>query len=327
MRRRGFIVGLGSAAAWPLTARAQQPTAPVIGILDLGSPDPDLRATAFRQGLAEAGYVVGQNVMIESRSANNNVGLLRRLASDLVLRQPAVIVARGSPVSALAAKAATSTIPIVFFYGGDPVKDGLVSSLNRPGGNVTGITSVVGTELPGKQLSLLFELIPRATTVAYLSGPSNSPIFEDRKNEIVAAASTLGRQIAVLVVRRFDFEAAFATLVKRHAEALIVGAFTYFEPNRQEIIELAGRHKIPAIYPGRAYAVDGGLMSYAADFRAPLRQLGADYVGQILKGTKPADLPVRQPTKFELVINLKTAKALELEVPPTLLAIADEVIE
>jgi putative ABC transport system substrate-binding protein len=299
---------------------------PVIGILDLGSPDPDLRATAFRQGLAEAGYVVGQNVMIESRSANNNVSLLRGLAANLVLRQPAVIIARGSPVSVLAAKAATSTIPIVFFYDEDPVRDGLVSSLNRPGGNVTGITTIEGA-LAGKRLDLLWQMIPRATTVAYLSGPSNSPIFEDRKNEMVAAASTLGRQIVVLEVRRLDFEAAFATLVERRAEALIVGAFTYFQPNRQNIIELAARHKIPAVYPGRAYAVDGGLMSYDADRVAVLRQLGAQYVGQILKGTKPADLPVQQASKFELVINLKTAKALELDVPPTLLALADEVIE
>jgi putative tryptophan/tyrosine transport system substrate-binding protein len=235
MRRREFIAGLGGAVAWPVAVRAQQPKMPVIGILDVGSPDPDLRATAFRQGLAEAGYVVGQNVMIESRSANNNVGLLRGLASDLVLRQPAVIVARGGPVSALAAKATTSTIPIVFLYSGDPVKDGLVSSLNRPGGNVTGITTI-GAELAGKRLALLRQMIPRATTIAYLSAPSDSPIFEDRKNQMVAAASALGRQILVLAVRRFDFEAIFVTLVERHAEALIVGDFTYFEPNRQKII-------------------------------------------------------------------------------------------
>jgi putative tryptophan/tyrosine transport system substrate-binding protein len=320
MKRREFIAGLGGAAAWPLVARAQQRAVPVIGNLDVGLPP--LSATPFRQGLAEAGYVVGHNVMIDSRSANNNAELLRGLAADLVRQRPAVIVATGGPASALAAKAATSTIPIVFFYPGDPVKDGLVESLSRPGGNVTGVTTI-GGQLAGKRLELLREMIPRATTVAYLSGPTISPIFEERKNEVLAAAPMLGLQILVLAERNVHFEATF---VERHAEALIVGEFTILQNNRRNIIDLAARLKIPAIYPDRSYAVDGGLMSYDADRVAVLHQLG-NYVGQILKGTKPANLPVQQPTRFELVINLVTAKALGIEVPPTLLALADEVIE
>jgi ABC-type uncharacterized transport system substrate-binding protein len=240
-----------------------------------------------------------------------------------------VIVTTGSPYATLAAKAATSTIPIVFAVAEDPVQYGLVTSLSRPGGTVTGMT-FLSAELAGKQLNLLLELMPQAITIAYLSGPSNSPIFEDRKGEILAAGRALGRKIIILEVRRFDFEAAFATLVQQGADALIVGSFSFFlnpSHNRDKILGLAATHKITAMYPNRIYAIHGGLMSYDSDSLAVVRQLGSHYVGQILKGAKPGDLPVMQPTKFELVINLKTAKALGLEVPDKLLALADEVIE
>ena len=331
MRRRDFVVLFGGAAVgWPLTARAQQAAMPVIGFLGLGSSVPTSAfEAAFRQGLAEAGYVPGQNVAIEFRWANYQHSRLPQLAADLVDRKVAVIVTTGSPYAALAAKAATSTIPIVFAVSEDPVQYGLVTSLSRPGGTVTGMTSLTA-ELAGKQLNLLLELIPQATTIAYLSAPSSSPIFEDRKSDMLAAGRALGREIIVLEVRRLDFDAAFATLVQQRADALIVGAFSVFlnpSRNRDKILELAARHKITAMYPSRVYAVQGGLMSYDSDFVAVVRQLGSHYVGQILKGAKPGDLPVIRPTKFELIINLKTAKALGLTVPDKLLALADEVIE
>jgi putative tryptophan/tyrosine transport system substrate-binding protein len=329
MRRREFIAGLGATAAWPPAAvLAQQAGVPAIGYLSLGSPEAFSRGlTAFRRGLAEAGYIDGQNVKIEFRWANNNAQL-PGLAEDLVRRRPTVIVANGSPAAVLATMAATSTVPIVFLTSVDPVKYGFVVSLNRPGGNVTGM-SFLSSELDGKRLSLLLELAPQTTKVAYLSGSATSPIFEDLRGKTVTAAQALKREIVVLEVGpRHGFEAAFAALPEQQAIALIVGNFTNFlDPrNRQTIIELAARHKIPAMYPDRRYPSFGGLMSYATggnDFH----RLGLHYVGQILKGTKPADLPVEQPTKFEFVINLKTAKALGLEVPPTLLALADEVIQ
>jgi putative tryptophan/tyrosine transport system substrate-binding protein len=331
MRRREFIFTLGgAAAAWPLAAVGQQPATPVIGFLSLGSPDPKAASrTAFQQGLADAGYVLGQNAAIEFRFANNQPSLLPRLASDLADRKVAVIVATGSPYAALAAKAATSTIPIVFAVAEDPVRYGLVTSLSRPGGTATGMT-FLSAELVGKRLNLLLELLPKATTIAYLSGPSISPIFEDRKSEILAAARAVAREIIVVEVRGFDFEAAFATLVEQGADALIVGNFSFFfNPlrNRDQILELAARHKIITIYPNRMYVAHGGLMSYDSDSMAVVRQLGSHYVGRILKGAKPADLPVQQPIKFELAINLKTATALGLTVPEKLLALADEVIE
>jgi putative ABC transport system substrate-binding protein len=329
MRRREFITLLGGAAAWPLAARAQQPDVPVIGFLGVGSSDANSAfGAAFRQGLAEAGYVPGQNVAIEFRWANYQLSLLPRLAAELVDRKVAVIVTTGSPYAALAAKAATSTIPIVFAIADDPVKHGLVTSLGRPGGTATGMNFLTG-ELAGKQLNLLLELIPQATTIAYLSAPSDSPIFEDRKSDMLAAGRALGREIIVLEAPRLDFEAAFATLVEQRADALIVGSFTVFlDPrNRDKILALAAHHKIKAMYPNRGYALRGGLMSYDADVLPAIRQLGSHYVGQILKGAQPADLPVMQPTKFKLVINLKTAKALNLQVPDRLLALADEVIE
>jgi putative tryptophan/tyrosine transport system substrate-binding protein len=329
MRRREFITLLGGAAvAWPLATRAQQAGGPVIGFLGITTPNSPT-FNAFRRGLAEAGYVEGQNVMIEFRTIINNPTLLQGLVADLVRRQPAVIVATGGPSSAFAAKAATSTIPIVFVSGSDPVKYGLVASLNRPGGTVTGI-SLLTSELEAKKLNLLLELIPQTTTVAYLAGPSNPRYFEDQTRDMLTAGGALGRQIVVLEVRReLDFEAAFATLVERRAGALVVGDFLFFftPRNRDKIVGLAAVHKIPTIYPNRLDAVAGGLMSYGVDPVSVYRQLGLNFVGQILKGAKPADLPVQQPTKFELVINLKTAKALSLTIPETLLATADEVIQ
>jgi putative ABC transport system substrate-binding protein len=330
MIRRDFITLLGgAAAAWPLAARAQRPAMPVIGFLGLGSPGQNSPSVAaLREGLAEAGYVAGQNVAIEFRWANFQNSLLSRLAADLVGRQVAVIITQGSPNAALAAMAATSTIPIVFVTGEDPVKYGLVASFNRPGSNVTGVTSLAA-ELAGKRLNLLLELVPQATKVGYLSGPSGSPVFEGLRTDMLAAGHALGREIIVLEVRRLDFEAPFETLVEQRADALIVGNYTLFggERNRNKILELTARHKIPTMYPGRGYAVNGGLMSYDTDLRALFHQVGAHYIGQLLNGAKPADLPVQQPTKFELVINLKAAKALGLAVPPLLLARADEVIE
>jgi putative ABC transport system substrate-binding protein len=302
---------------------------PVIGFLALGSPDPNSAfEVAFQQGLAEADYVRGRNVTIEFRWANNEPSVLPGLAADLVDRKVAVIVTTGSPYATLAAKAATSTIPIVFAIADDPVRYGLVTSLSA-GGNVTGMT-FLGAELTGKRLNLLLDLIPQATTIAYLSGPSSSPIFEDRKSDMLAAGRALGREIIVSEVRRLDFKAAFTTLVEQRADALIVGSFSSFlnpPRNRDKILELAARHRVPAMYFNRQYPAHGGLMSYDSDSAAAVRQLGTHYVGQILKGAKPGDLPVMQPTKFELVINLKTAKAFGFTVPEKLLALADEVIE
>jgi len=328
MRRREFITLLGgAAAAWPLAARAQQPAMPVIGFLGLGSPRPMGRlVAAFRQGLAKAGYVEGQNVAIEFRWADfSQSARLPALAAELVHRQVAVIFTGGFGGPAFAAKAATSTIPIVFAYGGDPVKGGLVASLSHPGGNVTGVTAI-NAELVSKWLSLAGDLVPQATTVGFLSGDSSYLAFyEDQKSQILAAARALGRQVIILETRSdLDYEAAFKTLVQREAGALIVGPFAF--RNTNEILALAARYKIPTIYPRRSYVEAGGLMSYAADYADTFRQAGV-YTGRILAGAKPADLPVMLATKFELVINLKTAKALGLEISPTLLATAHEVIE
>jgi putative ABC transport system substrate-binding protein len=330
LKRREFVTLLGGAASWSVAARGQQPTMPVIGFLGLGPPRPKSPLVAtLLEGVAKAGYVAGQNVAIEFRWANFQNALLPRLATELVGRQVAVIVTQGSPSAALAAKAATSTIPIVFAVTEDPVKLGLVASLARPGGNVTGMTSLA-TELVGKRLELLLELVPQVTKVGFLSGPSGSPVFEDLRSDILAAGRALGREIIVLEVRRLDFEAAFATAVEQRAGALMVGTYTLFagdQRNRNKILELTAHHKMPAMYPGRNYADNGGLMSYGTDDRAWLHQLGAHYVGGILNGAKPADLPVQQPTKFDLVINLMTAKALGLTVPRILLAAATDLIE
>ena len=325
MKRRQFIVLLGSAAAWPLAARAQQPAMPTVGFLGSGSPQPMGRlVAAFRQGLAKAGYVEGQNVAIEFRWAGSQSARLPALAAELVHRQVAVIFTGGFGGPAFAAKAATSTIPIVFAYGGDPVKGGLVASLSHPGGNVTGVTAI-NAELVSKWLSLAGDLVPQATTVGFFSGDSSYLAYEDRKSQILAAARALGRQVIILETRSdLDYEAAFKTLVQREAGALIVGPFAF--RNTNEILALAARYKIPTIYPRRDYVEAGGLMSYAADYADTFRQAGV-YTGRILAGAKPADLPVMLATKFELVINLKTAKALGLEISPTLLATAHEVIE
>jgi len=328
LRRRESIFTLGgAAAAWPLAARAQQTSMPVVGFLHPGSLAANrYLVAAFRQGLAEAGYVEGRNVAIEFRWAEGRYDRLPELAADLVGLPAAVIVAAGALSSPLAAKDATSTIPIVLAGGFDPVKRGFVASVNRPGGNVTGLT-LLTTELLGKRLELLSQMVPQATTVAYLSGPSSSLLFEEDTGEILKAARALGRDVIVAEVRSpFDFEAPFGTFTERGAGALIVGTFPWFFEHRDKILALAARHKIPAMYPSGSFVFAGGLMSYSAG-RDAFRQLGFQYVGRLLKGVNPSDLPVQQPTKFELVINLKTAKALGLDVPPTLLARADEVIE
>ena len=330
MKRREFITLLGGAAvAWPFSGRAQQPPMPVIGFLHTGIADAYTNVLAgFRQGLKEAGYVEGQNVAVEFRWANSQPQRLPELAADLVRRQVAVIVSGGGSHSALAVKTATSTIPIVLAFGSDPVRLGLVTSLNRPGGNVTGVTFNT-TELMGKRLGLLTELVPQATTIAYLrtDPQSSTMVTEQMKSDMLAAARALGRQVIVLEVGSDrDLEAAFATLVDRRAGALVVSPSPILTSYRDKLVTLAARHKVPAIYADREFVAAGGLMSYGGDFVGAFRQAGV-YVGRILKGTKPADLPIQQSTKFELVINLKTAKALGLIVPPTLLASADEVLE
>jgi ABC-type uncharacterized transport system substrate-binding protein len=326
MRRRQFITLLGgAAAAWPLAARAQQPAVPVVGFLDLGSPRPMERmVTAFRQGLAKAGYVEGQNVVIEFRWTDSQFARLPALAAELVNRQVAVIFTGGWGGPALAAKAATSTIPIVFAYGGDPVKDGLVAGLNHPGGNITGVTAI-NAQLVGKWLSLVGYLVPETTTIAFLSGESSSLCCEDQNGQMLTAARALGRQVIIMATRSDrDYEMTFKTLIERGAGALVVGPFPF--RNINEILTLAARYKIPAIYPRRDYVDRGGLMSYAADYADTFRQAGI-YTGRILKGEKPADLPVMQATQFELIINLNAAKALGIAIPSTLLAVANGVIE
>jgi putative ABC transport system substrate-binding protein len=301
-------------------ARAQHSAIPVVGFLNLGPPNPNADViVAFRQGLAEAGYVEGRNVLIEYRWANWDWSRLPELAADLVRRQVAVIVATlfGGPTRA--AKAATSTIPIVFAYGGDPVKAGFVASLDRPGGNITG-AAAINSELGGKRLSLLCDMVPRATTVAFLSRTSTDPEAQD--SQVLEAAHALGRRAVIVDAREGDYEDAFATIVKQQADALIVGAF----PFTYGIVALAVRYKIPTIYPRRDYVEAGGLMSYAVGYTDIYRKVGT-YTGRILNGEKPADLPVILPTKFEFIINLKSAKMISLDVPAQLLARADEVIE
>jgi putative ABC transport system substrate-binding protein len=328
MRRRQFIAGLGSAAAWPGVAWAQQPAMPVIGFLNSGLARPQAGfLVAFRQGLADAGYIEGKNVTIEYRWADNQLGELPGLVRDLIDRQVAVIVASGAAATGIAAKNETSTIPIVLVGGVDPMKYGFVDSLNQPGGNVTGVTFIMG-ELAGKRLDLLVKMVPQIRSIAYLSGGSRTLTFEEESSNLLAAATAMGRELIVIPsVRGSDLDKAFATVIDRMAGALIVGIQPIMARYGNRILEFAAQQKIPAIYPSSSFVRDGGLMSYDAEVNGHYRLAGSQYVARILKGVKPADLPVQQPSKFELIINLKTAKALGLTIPETLLATADEVIQ
>jgi putative ABC transport system substrate-binding protein len=326
--RRELIAGLcGGAAAWPLAAQAQQPAMPVIGYL--GSESADLfagRLRAFHQGLSETGYVEGKNVAVEYRWAENQRDRFPGLLADLVDREVTVIVAVTGTPPALAAKAATTTIPIVFVTGGDPVALGLVTSLNRPGGNLTGVSTLT-VELGPKQLEVLRELVPTATIIALLVNPTNPTNAEALSRDLQAAARTLGLQLHVLhASTERDFDAVFASLPRLRAGALVIGSDPFFNSRRQQLVTLASRHAMPTMYPFREYVTVGGLISYGNSFMDAHRRVGV-YTGSLLKGQKPADLPVEQSVKAELVINLKTAKALGLDVPATLVARADEVIE
>jgi putative tryptophan/tyrosine transport system substrate-binding protein len=328
MRRRNFIAGLASTtAAWPFAARAQQqPTMPVIGYLNGASAAqfPQLLA-GFHKGLSETGYSEGRNVAFEYRYADGQYDRLPALAADLVSRRVSVIVATAGTPTIRAAKAATSTIPIVFVIGGDPVTFGIVASLNRPGGNITGMT-LAGSETVAKRLGVLLELVPAAAVIAVLANPRN-PISEPQLTELRVAARKLDRQLLVLNASiESDFAAVSTAIEQQKVDALFVAADPFFDDRRKQIVALAARHKIPACYTRRDFVVDGGLLSYGPDAPDAFRQAGA-YTGRILKGEKPADLPVMEPTKFEMVINLNAARALGLTVPPTLLARADEVIE
>jgi putative tryptophan/tyrosine transport system substrate-binding protein len=327
MTRRKWITLLGGAAAWPLGARAQQPAMPVIGFLHSGSPDTNAdRLRAFRLGLKDAGYAEGENVTIEFRWAESQIDRLPELAGELARRKVAVIVAPQGTSSALAAKTATTTIPIVFNVSEDPVRIGLVASLARPGGNLTGINFFSG-ELVQKRLELLRELVPGAARIAVLVNPANAPNTETTLREVERAALAIGLQIVVLKASTSrEINAAFATLVSERADALIVGGDAFFTSRRVHIAALTARHAVPALCSGREYVEAGGLMSYGANITDAWRQVGV-YASRILKGSKPADLPVVQPSRFELVINAETARMLRLTVPPTLLARADEVIE
>jgi putative ABC transport system substrate-binding protein len=326
MRRREFITLLGgAAAAWPLAARAQQPATPVIGFLNTRTPgaDPHL-LDAFRRGLKETGYVEGQNVAIEYRWAFNEYDRLPALAADLVRRQVTVIAAIGSPF-APAAKAATTTIPIVFIIGFDPVEVGLVTSLNRPGGNLTGVT-VLGVELGSKRLELLHELVPATNILAALVNP-DTPAAETQSTELHTAARTFGLKLHVLHASADrDFDTVFATLRQLGAGGLVIGNDTFFSTRSEQLAALALRHAVPAIFQYRQFVEAAGLMSYGGNLSDNYRLTGV-YTGRILKGEKPSDLPVMQSTKVELIINMKTAKALGIEVPLPLLGRVDEVIE
>jgi putative ABC transport system substrate-binding protein len=327
VNRRAFITLLGSAAAWPLAARAQQPALPVVGVLSNRSPSDFVMGeiTAFRQGLAEAGYVEGRNVGIEYRWADGKNDRLPELATDLVGRQVAVIAALGGTPQAIAARDATSTIPILFIIGGDPIKFNLVTSLNRPGGNITGVTFLTST-LSAKRLEVLREAAPNAALVGFLINPTNL-IAESDTREVQEAARTLGLQLHVVTASTDrELDVAFATLSQLQVKALLVGNDSFFTGRPGPITALAARHAIPTIFSQRAFAVAGGLMSYGASITDAYRQIGV-YTGRILKGEKPGDLPVQQSTRVELVLNLKTAKVLGLTFPLSLLGRADEVIE
>jgi putative ABC transport system substrate-binding protein len=327
LKRREFITILGgAAAAWPLAARAQQPAMPVIGLLS-GLPIESLpgELASFRQGLQVSGYVEGRNVAIEIRSAEGQYERLPALAADLASHKVNVIFAFAGPPSALAAKAATSTIPIVFVFGSDPVKLGLVASFNRPGGNVTGVSFLINALAP-KRLELLTQLVPAASVIGLLANPTNPGADSDTR-DVLDAGKALGRTIHVVSTRsERDFEPAFNSLAERQVGALVVMPDALFTSRKEQLVALVARHRLPTIYHRREFAVAGGLMTYGTNIADANLQAGR-YTAQILRGEKPADLPIMQSTKFELVINLKAAKALGLTVSPSLLAVADEVIE
>jgi putative ABC transport system substrate-binding protein len=326
MKRREFIAGLGGAAAWPLAARAQRSAMPVIGFLDAGSLETRRDyVTAFHRSLAENGYIEGRNVSIEYRWAEFRLERLSALANDLVRLQVAVIVATGTP-AAVPAKAATTSIPIVFAMGGDPIEAGLVQSLNRPGGNLTGVSSL-STEVAAKRLELLHELAPAAISIAVFVNPANVVNAERQTKELQAAARTLGVHLLILkVAKESEFETAFATLVRERAGAVLFGTDPLFFSQSDRLIALAARHRVPAVYTSHEAVAAGGLISYGTDVQDGYRMAGV-YAGRILKGEKPADLPVQRATRTQLWINLKSAKEMGLTVPTGLLLRADEVIE
>jgi putative tryptophan/tyrosine transport system substrate-binding protein len=327
VKRREFITLLGGAAAWPLAARAQQPAMPVIGYIDAGSPEPPAHlVSAFRGGLGETGFVEGRNVAIEFRWAHNINERLPELAADLVRRRVAVIVAPRSTAAVMEAKHATRTIPIVFGTGSDPVQAGLVTSLNRPGGNITGIT-FMNVDITAKRLGLLRELLPNATRFALLVNPKNSVIAETSARDAATAASAMGRQVEIVKAStNREIDAAFSVFKQKRVDALLVAPDTLMANRRVQIATLAVRDALPLIATQREFAEAGGLMSYGTNFMDTYRQTGI-YTGRILKSENPADLPVLRAAKFEFVINLQTARTIGLEIPPTLLALVDEVIE
>jgi putative ABC transport system substrate-binding protein len=330
MKRREFITLLGSAAAaWPLAALAQQPAMPVVGFLNAASPDLLAHVVrAFHLGLSETGYVEGRNVAIEYRWAENQYDRLPELAAELVRRRVSVITTGSSALAALAAKAATTTLPIVFLMGSDPVQFGLVASLNRPGGNLTGITTL-NLEMTPKRLQVLRELLPTTTIMAVLVNPTNAPAFvETEVRQVQAAVHTLGLQMVHVLQASTerDLDSAFSTLIQRRAGGLVISADTFFSGKSVELAALASRHAVPTISPYRDFVTAGGLMSYGGSI-TELYRLAGVYTGRILKGEQPADLPVQQVTKVQLAINLKTAKALGLTVPTSLIGRADEIIE
>jgi len=327
MRRREFITLLGGAAGWPLAARAQQPAMPVVGFLDLRSPEALTdRLRGFRAGLRETGYVEGDNVTVAYRWAENKIDRVPELAAELVRRQVAVMLVGGSTGAVFSAKAATATIPILFIVPQDPVRLGLVTSLARPEGNLTGI-NFFNTELVAKQLELLHELVPRATRVAVLVNPVNAAAMEPTEREAPQAGRDMGLQIQVLRASTSgEIDAAFAALAREPPDALFVSNDGFLNSRRVQLVQQAAHHRLPAIYTGREYAEVGGLMSYGANVTDAYRQAGV-YAGRILKGAKPAQLPVVQASKFELVINHQTARILGLQIPDKLIALADEVIE